>query len=319
MLVTGLGLLTQLKNLSMHLSYKQGEEIFSGLMTLTQLKEIALNIDVNMKVSNESFSKITNLTNLERLELKHFSGSFAFLGNLPKLSNISIEHVSSTQEDYMSAVSIIGQLSRLTALQINNNSNSLKDFSLFSGLTNLENISICSKVHGADFSAFTKLTKLDLRPQLYEFRMSNLPPNLEELTLASFELHENDIQAICSLSKLKVLEVMYNYSDPIFWCQWTSRLSNLNTLSISPTLSAGNIKRIDINMTFNNELLELIPALQQLTNLGKLTLEELPVEIDKLSVLTQISEFNYSIQFDKDLKKKLPFRCVFLGPLGEQL
>ncbi len=308
-LVVGLGLLTQLKHLEIRQSDAQDAETFSSAMTLPQLTSFYVN-------HHGSFPNMENLRNLETLECCGFTVDLTALQNLPKLANFCL--YPSFEQDLSTAIPLIGQLSNLTGLKISCwQQNDDLVLGRLTRLTNLSNLIIGLEIKEADFSGFKKLTGLELHPNK-AFRMSNLPPTLNELLTSSFALSEENIKEICYLNNLTQLQLSHHTTDsynPIFWRRWISRLTKLTFLTIFGKISTGNnIPKLLVYTIAYCSVLEFVLELQQLPNLAQLTLNELPTNmLDAVAKLTQLIELQYMGRYNKDAKHKLPFRCTFIG------
>jgi hypothetical protein len=180
---------------------------------------------------------------MERLSMNHAPGikstSFELLSILPKLSELVLNYPwDNEQQEFSATLAIIGQLTNLTQLTINNYEGNL-NFGTLTNLTGLKSIEVDCKVDTANFSSFSKLTKLAFRPK-EEFKLTNLPPNLQHLDISSFELQEDGIEAICSLEQLKTLEFSYIDFDGLTLSRWITRLTKITDLALIPCPPIGN-------------------------------------------------------------------------------
>jgi hypothetical protein len=220
------------------------------------------------------------------------STSFELLSKLPKLSELVLNYPwDNEQQEFSATLAIIGQLTNLTQLTISNYEGNL-NFGALTNLTGLKSIEVDCHVDTANFSSFSKLTKLTLRPK-EEFKLTNLPPNLQHLDISSFKLQEDGIEAICSLEQLKILEFSDIDFDGITFSRWITKLTKITVLRFIPCPP-----------------IELFTALCELPNLANLTCNKIPPQV---TMLTQLMELVYWTNYNKNLKDMVPFNVSFVG------
>ncbi len=234
-------LLTQVKDLHISHNDNMTDDNFIEAMALTQL--VSTDIAHSKHLTDKSFTQITKLTNLEQLYMSHANGlkstSLKVLRDLPKLSDLSVLYPWDYEvynswdvglDEIKGALSIIGQLSNLTKLQICSEEERV-DFGLFTQLTNLMSLNLEIFMEVADFTAFTKLTQL-------EFTRGTMhvvyPPNVKHLTTECYD--KTDFSHICSLEHLQSLVMAISPTiDHVTFAHHITKLSRLSELTIEST------------------------------------------------------------------------------------
>lgn len=204
--------MTQVRDLTLRFCDEFDDQTLSEVCQLNQLQ--SLDLLYNEQITDEGFTKITNLTNLERLVFHHAhwisATSLGHLQKLPKLASLSVHYSwESNEEEGKAAVPIIGQLTNLTQLTVNTPE---LDFGKLSKLTGLLEFKVdqIQEHENEKYSTLSRLTRLELSSSI---KLFNLPPSLLELEISSLDLDGDDVNALCNLENLRSLILRHSKFD----------------------------------------------------------------------------------------------------------
>ena len=227
-------------------------------------------------------ARLVSSLNLARKNVTDLSGIEYF----ENLNNLNLGYNSN-----LSNISILGKLTNLTTLYLNNNN--ISDISSLDKLTNLRALHLNNN-RISNISSLGKLTNLT-NLILYYNNISDIS-SLNTLTnLTTLCLDNNNISDVSSLYNLTHLATLYLHNNSISDISSLSNLTNLTFLTlqynnISDISSLGKLTNL-IDLGLKNNRITNISSLGKLTNLMRLDLQY--NNISDISSLSNLKKLTY--------------------------
>ncbi|XP_058181076.1 cuscuta receptor 1-like isoform X2 [Rhododendron vialii] len=262
-ILPSLNKLSNLKSLRLAWNALNGSIYVEEFNGLNNLKELDLRGNAIFSISAlNGIGILSNLTNLEELDLSWNNLGNGILPSLNKLSNLKFLclawnnlngsiYVKGSQEE-------LGILKKLEFLDLSDNDLDNSVWSFFGGLSSIKtlNLSLNKGLHGAvhnkDLKNLNNIENLIMDNVLLDDVLPyiRVMTSLQVLSLTSCDSkHISSIEGLCELKKLRELDVARSrFGGTLPWC--LANLTSLRLLDITSNHFTGNIARSPlINLT----------------------------------------------------------------------